>query len=237
VALHLRPGMRLLDCRSGPGTITLDLAEAVAPGEVIGMDISAVQVERARALVAERGVTNVRFDLGDITALPFADGSFDVAFAHTVLMHLRDPQAALREMRRVVRPGGIVAVRDQGAHLREPRTPAIEQLIEMLAGVAELTLGRSTLGLMRHKALLAEAGLTRVEGFADATSYGNPERLREAAVLLRALLASEPMQRNAASLGFDAAALDRLAVEHDAWTERPDAIVVILWSAAIGWVA
>jgi ubiquinone/menaquinone biosynthesis C-methylase UbiE len=234
---HLRKGMRLLDCGAGPGTITLGLAEAVAPGEVVGIDISPIQVERASALAAERGVTNVRFELGDITALPFADDSFDVAFAHTVLMHLRDPVAALREMRRVVRPGGIVAARDHGVHLREPRTPVIEQLIEMGEHVCQVTLGRSTPAMgMRHRGLLIEAGLGRIEAFADATAYGTPERVRENAAVVRSVLASENVRRIAMDEGFDLATQDRLVADLDAWSERPDAVVVIVWSAGIGWV-
>src|SRR5215207_2615574 len=58
---HLRPGMRLLDAGSGPGSITLGLAEVVAPGHVVGVDLQPAQVERARAIAAERGVANARF--------------------------------------------------------------------------------------------------------------------------------------------------------------------------------
>jgi SAM-dependent methyltransferase len=234
---HLRPGMRVLDCGAGPGTITLGLAETVAPGEVIGIDISPVQVERARTLVAERDVQNVRFEVGDIHTLPFDDGTFDVAWANAVLMHLREPVAALREMRRVVRPGGIVAVRDGGAIFREPVTPLVERFRELQSRVAQATLGRSMPGLMQHKALLLGAGLTRVEGFADVTASGTPEALGHSAAVISGLLASEQMRRNAASVGFDDAALDQIAAEFDAWHERPDAMVVIVWSAGIGWVA
>jgi SAM-dependent methyltransferase len=235
---HLRPGMRVLDCGAGPGTITCGLADVVAPGEVIGIDFSPVQVERARALASERSVANVRFEVGDIHRLPFADASFDVAFANAVLMHLRDPVAALREMRRVVRPGGIVAARDHGVHLREPRTPAIEQLFELQARVGAVTVGRTTGALgLRHRGLLLDAGLRRVEGFADVTVYGTPERLQENAAMMRGLRASEETRRIAASTGIDLATQDRLAADLDAWYERPDAIVVIVWSAAIGWVA
>jgi ubiquinone/menaquinone biosynthesis C-methylase UbiE len=79
---HLRPGMRLLDAGCGQGSITIGLADAVAPGEVVGLDRDPEQVERARALAAERGVTNVRFEVGDAYALPFPDASFDAVFAH-----------------------------------------------------------------------------------------------------------------------------------------------------------
>jgi len=103
---YLRPGMQLLDVGCGPGAITLGLAQTVAPGEVVGVDIQASQVDRARALAAERRITNARFEVADINRLPFPDGSFDAVFAHTVLMHLREPVRALEEMRRVLRPGG-----------------------------------------------------------------------------------------------------------------------------------
>jgi ubiquinone/menaquinone biosynthesis C-methylase UbiE len=119
---HLRPGMRLLDCGCGPGSITLGLAEAVAPGEVVGLDIQPAQVERARVLAAERGVANVRFEVGTAYELPFPDASFDAAIALTVLMHLREPPRALREMKRVLKPRGVLGIADDDAatNLWEP---------------------------------------------------------------------------------------------------------------------
>jgi ubiquinone/menaquinone biosynthesis C-methylase UbiE len=62
---HLRPGMSVLDCGCGPGSLTVDLAARVAPGEVVGVDREAGQFAQARALAAERGVTNVRFEEAD----------------------------------------------------------------------------------------------------------------------------------------------------------------------------
>src|SRR5688572_29223516 len=59
---HLYQGMRLLDCGCGPGSITVDIAEAVAPGEVIGVDQSDYGFTMARTAADERGVSNVRFE-------------------------------------------------------------------------------------------------------------------------------------------------------------------------------
>ena len=95
---HLRPGMSLLDCGCGPGANTTSLADAVAPGQVVGIDLEESQIELAKAHAAERGVTNVGFEVGSVYALPFPDASFDAAFAHTVLQHLRDPAKALEEI-------------------------------------------------------------------------------------------------------------------------------------------
>jgi 2-polyprenyl-3-methyl-5-hydroxy-6-metoxy-1,4-benzoquinol methylase len=66
----LRPGMRVLDLGCGPGSITLGLAEAVAPGEIVGVDVQPSQVAQAQALSASRGVMNVRFEVAESTACP-----------------------------------------------------------------------------------------------------------------------------------------------------------------------
>lgn len=108
----LVPGQVLLDVGCGPGTITVDLAQRVAPGHVVGLDRSERVVELARESVRTASVTNLTFRTGDVYALDFEDASFDVVHAHQVLQHLPDPVAALRELRRVTRPGGLVAVRD-----------------------------------------------------------------------------------------------------------------------------
>ncbi|KAI9825799.1 MAG: hypothetical protein M1832_000739 [Thelocarpon impressellum] len=108
----LLPDMHIVDIGCGPGTITIDLAELVPQGRVTGLDQAPEILEQARATAAQRGVLNVAFVGGDIAALPFPDASFDVVHVHQVLQHVGDPVGALREMRRVVRPGGIVAARE-----------------------------------------------------------------------------------------------------------------------------
>ena len=108
---HLRPGLDVLDVGCGPGTITCDLADRVAPGKVVGVDRSDEVVDAAREEAARRGA-EVEFRTGDVYRLDFADHTFDVVHAHQVLQHLTDPVAALVEMKRVCKPGGVVAVRD-----------------------------------------------------------------------------------------------------------------------------
>ena len=107
---HLKPGMNLLDCGCGPGTISVGLAEAVAPGQVIGVDMNAGQVEGARTVARDRGVTNLSFEAASVYQLPFPDHSFDAAFSHALFEHLGEPLAALQEIRRVLRPGGFVCL-------------------------------------------------------------------------------------------------------------------------------
>ncbi|MFK4297150.1 ubiquinone/menaquinone biosynthesis C-methylase UbiE [Arthrobacter sp. GAS37] len=113
---HLTAGTSVLDVGCGPGSITCDFAELVEPAKVVGLDRSAEIVAQAASLAAERGVENVEFVTGNIYDLDFEDETFDLVHAHQVLQHLTDPVAALREMRRVAKPGAIVAVRDADFH-------------------------------------------------------------------------------------------------------------------------
>ena len=133
---HLRPGLSLLDIGCGPGTITADLARLVAPGQVVGLDASDDVVAQAEAYAAETGATNLRFEVGDLFALRYDDATFDVVHAHQVLQHLVDPVAALVELRRVLRPGGVLAARDSdyGAFAWAPGRPGARPLDGALSG-------------------------------------------------------------------------------------------------------
>ena len=109
---HLLSDMTLLDVGCGPGTVTVDLAERLTQGSVVGVDASDDVLESARGLADAHGTKNISFEHANAYELPFADDSFDVVFAHQLLQHLSDPVGALREMKRVAKPGGFVAVRD-----------------------------------------------------------------------------------------------------------------------------
>ncbi|MFO1036199.1 MAG: methyltransferase domain-containing protein [Geminicoccaceae bacterium] len=107
----LRPGERVLDVAAGTGLVTFRAAEAVGPtGSVTGTDISGEMVERARDMGRAHGQATVQFERADAEDLPFAEGLFDVALCGLGLMYVPDPVQALREMRRVLRPGGRAAV-------------------------------------------------------------------------------------------------------------------------------
>jgi SAM-dependent methyltransferase len=108
----LRPNMHILDIGCGPGTITIDLATLVPQGQVTGLEYAPDVLEQARMTATERRVTNVQFVVGDVHSLQYPDNTFDIVHAHQVLQHVRDPIQALREMRRVAKPGGIVANRE-----------------------------------------------------------------------------------------------------------------------------
>jgi ubiquinone/menaquinone biosynthesis C-methylase UbiE len=113
---YLRPGMRVLDCGCGPGSITLGLAQIIGDGSVVGIDIDQRRIDEANARATQQGITNVTFQVADIYALPFADGEFDLAFEHSVFQHLAQRDPAAREILRVLKPGGIFGASDRIIH-------------------------------------------------------------------------------------------------------------------------
>lgn len=117
---RLRSGQRLLDVGCGPGTVTSGLARAVAPGLVTGLDAAADVLATAREHAAETGLANLEFVEGDVYALDYADDTFDVVYANQLLQHLSEPVAALQEMRRVLRHGGLLGVRDADYATMQP---------------------------------------------------------------------------------------------------------------------
>jgi SAM-dependent methyltransferase len=104
------PGQSVLDVGCGFGLETARLARLVAPGgRAVGLDHSAAFVAEARRRAAAAGI-EATFEAGDARALPFADASFDASRAERVLIYISDPEKALAELRRVTRPGGMVAL-------------------------------------------------------------------------------------------------------------------------------
>lgn len=219
---HLRPGTAVLDVGCGPGTITLDMARRVAPGRVLGVDNADEPLSIARAEADE--VPNAAFDRADVYALPYSDAAFDVVHAHQVLQHLADPAAALAEMRRVCRPGGVVAVReaDFGGMAWYPRVPGLESWLRLYYEVARGNNGEPDGGRML-KAWARAAGFTDISCTASAWCFASDEerawwgglwadRVRVSS------FAGQALDRGLASQ----AELDEVAAAWNAWTESED---------------
>ena len=173
---HLRPGMSLLDVGCGPGTITADLAAVVAPGTLVAVDAAPEVLEEARVTAEARGAGNVVFEQADALSLPYPDGRFDVVHAHQVLQHLPDPVAALREMRRVCRRGGIVAARDgdYGGFLWTPPDPVLDRWQELYLAVARAN-GGEPFGGRWLVPWARSAGFSEISASASAWVYRSPE--------------------------------------------------------------
>lgn len=107
----LQPGQHVLDVACGTGLVTFRAADAVAPdGEVVATDLSEGMIDRARTIAEERGIPNVSFERMDAEALALRDGAFDVGLCSLGLMYVPDPAQALREIHRVLAPGGQAVV-------------------------------------------------------------------------------------------------------------------------------
>ena len=158
---HLAADAKVLDVGCGPGTITAGLADRVPRGHVTGIDAAQEIIEQARA--AAGGRENLDFATGDVYALDYPDDSFDVVHAHQVLQHLGDPVRALREMRRVTRPGGLVAARDgdYGGMTWYPELPVLDEWRALYIAVARGNGGEPNGGRHLH-AWARQAGFTDV---------------------------------------------------------------------------
>ena len=237
---HLRPGMRLLDCGCGPGSITVGFVPYVTPGEVVGIDLRPHAIEQARALVREHNIAGVTFEVGDVTALPYPDRSFDAVFASALLQHLADPVQALKEMRRVLKPGGIAGVADGSSSLRfrYPTNPDLAAF-DALRGRQRALEARPEIGL-QLRALLRQAGFTRTEATGGmATESGLPagsteetRRVAETHVIsLRGTLGQQAVADGLVS----PEELERMAAALTAWGDDPDAFYARPVYQAIGW--
>ncbi|MET9746054.1 class I SAM-dependent methyltransferase [Streptomyces ardesiacus] len=172
----LRPYMRILDVGCGPGTITADLAERVPDGHVTGVDRAPEIVAAARAAAAARGLDNTDFAVADVHALDYPDDTFCVVHAHQVLQHVGDPVRALREMKRVARPNGIVAVRDSdyGAMTWFPASAGMDDWLDLYHRVARANGGEPDAG-RRLKAWALAAGFTDITATSATWTFTTPE--------------------------------------------------------------
>jgi ubiquinone/menaquinone biosynthesis C-methylase UbiE len=215
----LRPEMTLLDVGCGPGTITNDLAALVR--HVTAVEVSDSVLGLARDAVDRK---NVEFVVSDIQALGFDDDAFDVVHAHQVLQHVADPVAALSEMRRVCKPGGLVAARD-GDYAGFVWAPQIAELTEWQvlyrriarSNGGEPDAGRYLLGAARA------AGFEEVTASSSTWCFATPEDRAWWAGTWAQRVTDSALARQAVAGGFASAEdLRRIADGWRRWADSPD---------------
>jgi SAM-dependent methyltransferase len=222
---YLAEGMVVLDVGSGPGTISIDLARRVRPGRVVGIDAAPEVVGRAAGLAASEGVRNVEFATGDAYRLAFDDDTFDVVHAHQVLQHLARPVDAMREFRRVLKPGGLLAARDvdYGGIIWSPESDALARWRSLNEAVCAWNGGDGHAGRLLKR-------WAREAGFADVTASGSvwvfeSDRDREwwggawAERAVRSTFAAHAIESGHSTH----AELEWIAAAWRAWTADPDA--------------
>ena len=173
---HLKPGDRVLDFGCGPGTISVGLARAVEPGELHGVDMEESQIEMARAAARAGGHANATFHVGDVTDLSFEDNFFDVAHCHAVLMHIPDTRAVLAEVKRVLKPGGLIASRELfvSSSFLEPGGQDVDGAWDTFARLLQGNGGHPQMGRELKNALL-EAGFADILASGSFDYFGSTE--------------------------------------------------------------
>jgi ubiquinone/menaquinone biosynthesis C-methylase UbiE len=201
---HLKSNQRLLDIGCGPATITLGLAQIVSPGEVVGIDMAESQLNLARQNANQNQVQNIQFVSGSIYQLPFGDDEFDVVFSHAVFEHLKAPVAALREIYRVLKPGGLVALRspDWDGFIIHPFSTELKAAMEYYKTI-QTTNGGDVLAGRKLKDWVQQAG------FHEAKWSGSFE-FTDDIVAISEYLASQ-LELNAGKCSLDKRTLNQFA--------------------------
>jgi SAM-dependent methyltransferase len=202
------PGSRVLEAGCGVGAQTVILAKNNPQTRFTSVDVSPASVSAAKAAIERAGLANVAFQAADIFQLPFAEASFDHVFVCFVLEHLRQPDEALRRLKKVLRPGGTLTVieGDHGSTFFHPRSEAAWRTIQCQIDLQAAAGGNALVGRELYP-LLHAAGLQDVtvsprfvyvdssrpawvEGFTRNTYIAMVEGVRERA--LAAGLINEP---------------------------------------------
>jgi len=232
---HVQAGSHILDCGCGPGSIPIGLAQWAPDGQTVGIDLGPEQLDGARALARDLGLKNVTFRQGDIFDLPFEDDSFDVVFSQTVLYHIANTEKALAEIKRVLRPGGLVALRDAitASLIVWPEEPLVREIYGLFGLGAQRSGGNPDVGRQLGT-------LLRSAGFEDVfftLGFVQPERPEERVEYFSVLadviegdlatLAVREGWSTAERLAEGAARLRGLA-------NRPGSICAAAWGQAIG---
>jgi ubiquinone/menaquinone biosynthesis C-methylase UbiE len=236
---YLRPGMRVLDCGCGPGSITIGLARIVEPGHVTGVDVSEQHIRLANERAADERAPNVQFEVGNVYHLTFPNQSFDAVLARAVLEHLTEPVKALREMHRVLKPGGVIGVADADwdGMLLAPESPLLLDSAKLFMAFADHEGGNQRIGKQLRR-LLRQTGFIKVEVAARYTSHGTVEAVQVWGNRFAGMLREERVVADIVRLGLaDRPTLDAMAEAWLVWSKDPDAFLAQPGCTAIGWVA
>ncbi len=210
----------LLDFGCGPGSITVDLADRIGPdGTVVGIDNNRDVLAIA---CNDSAAPNLSYVQGSVYCLPFSDNTFDLAYGHQVLQHLADPVAALSEVRRVLRPGGTVAVRDAdyGSMTHHPHYPELDEWKDLYSRVARRNGGEPDAG-RRLQEWVDAAGYADICSRASAWHYSTHEQ-RETWASLWAERIQVPRFADRAKALDDDIDIARLATAWLNWAHEPD---------------
>jgi len=173
--LQLKPGADVLDVCCGSGASAIPAAQAVGPlGRVIGIDLAEAMLAKARTKAGVLGLSNVEFRVGDMLHTNFPASSFDAVVCVFGIFFVPDMQAAVRELWRVVRPGGQLAITTWGPRFFEPGNTAFWDAVRSVAPDLHKSFNPWDRICEPHdlKKLLADAGVP--DPWAEAESGKHP---------------------------------------------------------------
>jgi ubiquinone/menaquinone biosynthesis C-methylase UbiE len=226
--------MRVVDFGCGTGSITLGLAAAVAPGEVVGFDMSEAAVAKARSQAQSSGITNVRFNVASLYKLELDAESFDAAHFSGVLEHLTEPGRALDLAYRVLKTGGVIAAREKQADGDWVVGPHREALVQLSAWACEAwraAAGDPALG-KRLGTLFRAAGFARIDVMPGCLSLFST---RESVVTYFTRVFNEPATKSRVlELGVTPEQLQRVLEELAQWGASEDSVASFAECRAIG---
>lgn len=232
---HLRPGLRILDFGCGPGAISAGLAKAIAPGELHGVDMEESQADLARSVAKANGLDNATFHVADVTKMPFEDSFFDVAHCHNVLMHIPDTDAALREVRRVLKPGGVIACREMiiGSSFTHPEFGVIRHAWEMFEDLLAADDGHPQMG-RDLKNRIVEAGFDNTLATASIDTFCTPTDIEFVYRLIKGWFLSPEITEAAIKYGAATAKLrQEISDAYDEWRVHPGAFLGVAYGEVI----
>ncbi|MDE0179479.1 MAG: class I SAM-dependent methyltransferase [Gammaproteobacteria bacterium] len=232
---YLRPGLRVLDFGCGPGTISVGLAKAVDPGELHGVDMEESQIELARVVAASQGRENATFHVGDVTDLPFEDDFFDVAHGHNVLMHIPDTGAVLTEVKRVLKPGGLIACREMicASSFTHPDFGVIRRAWDMFEDLLAADDGHPQMG-KDLKAHLVEAGFAHIQITGSWDIHSTPADIAFIFGFANQWFLSPEITEAAIKYGASTPELvDRIREAYVQWKDHPGALCNLAFGEAV----
>ena len=234
---HLIPRQRLLDFGSGPGSISVGLAQAVDPGRVYGVDREESQVDLARAVAASQKQENAEFLVADVTSLPFEDGFFDVAHCHDVLMHIPDTEAVLAEVNRVLKPGGAIGCREMivRSSFTYPDYGVIGRAWDMFEDMIATDDGHPNMG-KELKTQLARAGFINTRATASFDVYSTQEEVDFIYGIATQWFLSEEMFETATQYGASTEELsEAIGAAYLRWKDDAGAVCVLAFGEAVAY--
>ncbi len=131
---YLRPDMDVLECGSGPGVVTFEIAKKVINGSVIGIDIDKDQIDSNNKKVQESNIENLKFEVANVLELPYPDNFFDIVYMQALIVHIKVPIDAIREAHRVLKNDGLILVREPMTDraIFCPEEPLFLELFELI---------------------------------------------------------------------------------------------------------